>query len=133
MRTFFLRVVTPEGIRFEGQTESLLCRTADGDVELLAGHTDLFAPLSMGRARLRVEGKDREAFLSGGFLSMRSGEAKLCPVTFEFADEIDISRARAAKERAEAALAAAHDERTARIVRAKLSRALGRISVYEDQ
>ena len=40
MKPFHLEIVTPEGAAFSGEAESLLVRTGDGDVEILAGHTD---------------------------------------------------------------------------------------------
>ncbi len=133
MRTFQLQVVTPEGILFDGEAESVLVHTLEGDVEILAGHTDLFAPLGVGRARILAGGEKKSAACSGGFLSVLKGKVKLAAVTFEFADTLDITRANAAKERAERAIAAARDDREQRIASAKLARALARISVYENR
>ena len=39
MKSFHIEIVTPDGIEYEGEVESLLVRTDDGDVEILAGHT----------------------------------------------------------------------------------------------
>ena len=131
MKPFHLQIVTPDGLLFDGEAESLLVRTGDGDVEILCGHTDLLASVGIGRARVIENGKSRAAFCSGGFLSVEAGEMKLCAITFEFADTIDIERAKAAKERAEKAITAAKDDKTERIAKAKLLRAIGRISVSE--
>ncbi len=133
MKPFHLQIVTPEGILFDGDAESLLVRTGDGDVEILRGHTDLFASLGIGRARLIVEGTPKYASCAGGYLSVRAGNVKLAAVTFEFADTIDIARASRAKERAERSLTSVHDEKSERIAKAKLARALTRISVYETK
>ena len=131
MKPFHLQIVTPDGLLFDGDAESLLVRTGDGDVEIMRGHTDLFASVGVGRARIIADGKSRAAFCSGGFLTVENGEVKLCAITFEFADTIDVDRARAAKERAEHAIAVAKDERAERIAKAKLMRAISRISVSE--
>ena len=131
MKPFHLQIVTPDGLLFDGEVESLLVRTGDGDVEILRGHTDLFASIGVGRARIIEDGKPRAAFCSGGFLSVEGGEVKLCAITFEFADAIDIDRAKAAKERAEHAISVAKDDKAERIAKAKLMRAIGRISVSE--
>ncbi len=133
MRPFHLQIVTPEGILFDGEAESLLAHTVEGDVEILAGHTELFAPLAIGRARVTADGEKRIAACSGGFLSVLKGEVKLAAVTFEFADMLDINRANAAKERAEEVLSAVRDAKEERIAKAKLARALTRISVYETK
>ena len=50
MTPFPLRIVTPDGLEFEGQVEELIVRTTTGDLGILAGHTNCVAPLGMGRA-----------------------------------------------------------------------------------
>lgn len=129
MKAFHIEIVTPDGIEYSGETESILVRTDDGDVEILAGHTDLFASIGVGRARLLVDGKARFASVNGGFLSVKDGAVSLCAITFEFADQIDLHRAEAAKAKAEAAIKAADDKREELLAKAKLARAASRIKI----
>jgi F-type H+-transporting ATPase subunit epsilon len=129
MRAFHIEIVTPDGIAYKGDVTSLLVRTDDGDVEILAGHADLLASVSTGRVRLTIDGQEKFASVNGGFLSVKGKDVRLCAITFEFADQIDIKRAEAAKARAEAALQAAKDDRDERIAKAKLLRAASRINV----
>ena len=129
MKPFHLQIVTPDGLCYDGNAESLLVRTDDGDVEILAGHTDLLAAVGIGRVRIKADGKDRYASAAGGFLTVARGEVKLVAITFEFSDEIDVKRANAAKEAAEAAIAKANGERDERLAKAKLARAMNRINV----
>lgn len=129
MKKFHIEIVTPDGLEYDGEVESLLVRADDGDIEILAGHTDLLAPVGVGRARLLIDGKARFAFVNGGFLSVSGGAVRLCTITFEYADEIDVKRAEAAKAKAEAALKAANDERDERIAKAKIARASNRIRI----
>ncbi len=131
MKPFHLEIVTPDGLAFEGEVESLLIRTDDGDVELLRGHADFLASIGTGRARLLIDGKPRYASVSGGFVSVQNGVTRVVAITFEFAENIDLARAKAAKERAEAAIARANDERTELVAKAKLARAISRINVAE--
>lgn len=131
MRTFQLEIVTPDGCIYSGDTESLLIRTDDGDVEILAGHTDYLATLSSGRARIRNSSGDRFGAVAGGFLSVDRESVKLVATTFEFSDEIDLKRAKAAKERAEEAIRKAANDRDITLAKAKLQRAISRISVAE--
>ena len=131
MRRFHLEIATPDGKCFDGDSESSLVKTDDGDVEILAGHADLLATLATGRARILVDGKARYASASGGFISVTKDGAKVAAITFEFADEIDAKRAEAAKERAEAALTNAKSEKDLNAAKAKLARALSRLSVAE--
>ena len=129
MRAFNIEIVTPDGLEYGGEAESLLVRTTEGDVEILAGHTDFLASLSTGTARLIIDGQKRLASTSGGFLSVKGGKVRMCATTFEFAEDIDLKRAEDAKARAEAALSMAKDEREMRIARAKIMRAASRINV----
>lgn len=131
MKSFKLKIATPDGLEFEGEVESLLVRTAEGDAEILAGHTDFLSALGTGRARIMVSGEKRFASSSGGFVSVKNGEVSMVCTTFEFADEIDINRAKAAKEKAEAALASAKDKKAEALLKAKLARAASRINVWE--
>ena len=131
MRPYHLEIVTPDCLEFDGQVESLLVHTDDGDMEILAGHADLLATVAIGRARIRVDGVNRFASAAGGFLTVRSGEVKLVATTFEFAEDIDLNRAKAAAEAARKSLETARDEGAERIAKAKLARALNRINISE--
>ncbi|MBQ8372592.1 MAG: ATP synthase F1 subunit epsilon [Clostridia bacterium] len=131
MRSYHLSVVTPDGLLFDGEAESLLVRTDDGDVEILAGHMDYIASLGYGRARIITGGVSRFAACSGGFLAVSGGEVKLVATTFEFAEDIDLERAKRAKENAERAISSSKDAKEIDLARAKLKRALSRIGVKE--
>ena len=132
MRKFHLEIVTPDGSVWDGDAEAILVRTSSGDVEIMANHADYFASLGIGRAKLTADGKATEASLAGGFISVISGEVKLVATTFEFAEDIDLERAKAAKEKAEQAMKSARDDKALLVAKAKLKRALNRISVKES-
>ena len=129
MKSFTLKIITPDGIKFSGDCESLLVRTSDGDVEILAGHTDLLSTIDIGRARIKCGKAERYGAIQGGTLTVLSGAVTLLPITFEFSDEIDINRAKHARDAAEECLAELSDPCKIDIARAKLMRALNRISV----
>ncbi len=134
MNSFHLIVVTPDGLQFDGQAESLTVRTTTGDMGILAGHINCVAPLGMGRATIVTEGKRRYAACIGGMLSMNNGEAKLVPTTFEWSDQIDVERAEASEKRAQKMLA--DKEASAmelRLAEARLKRALVRKGVAETK
>ena len=131
MRSFNLKIVTPDGLVFDSEVESLLVRTDDGDVEFLAGHIDYMASLGTGRARIKQDGKDRYASVSGGFVTVKSGEVQLVAITFEFRESIDLERAKQARDEANAILSSATDDKTIKLASAKLKRALNRIGVVE--
>ena len=130
MKPYHIEIVTPDGLAYDGMVESLLVHTDDGDMEILAGHADLLATLAVGRTRIReADGTNKFASTAGGFLTVRGGEVRMVATTFEFAEDIDLSRAEAAADRAKAALNSTSDSRDENVARAKLSRALNRINV----
>ena len=104
MTPFSLKIVTPDGVRFDGQAEELIVRTTTGDMGILAGHINCVAPLGMGRATVVVDGVKRYAACIGGMVSVVDGTVSLVPTTFEWADSIDVARAERSMERAQAVL-----------------------------
>ena len=48
MTAFHLKIVTPDGLFFDGDAFSLTVRTVAGDVGILAGHLDLVTALGTG-------------------------------------------------------------------------------------
>ncbi len=130
MNSFPLKIVTPDGLIFDGQAEQITVRTSSGDMGILAGHINCVAPLGMGRATVVTGGKKRYAACIGGMLSVVDGTVTLVPTTFEWADTIDAERAEAAYQRADQILKSKTATDTdIRLAEAKLHRALVRKSV----
>lgn len=134
MKTFPLRIGTPDGLLFEGDNVvRIVCRGITGDLAILAGHCNFCTALGMGEAHVVLEdGTVREAACIGGMLSMMDGVCSLWATTWEWKEEIDAKRAERAKERAENLLAnGGLTDREYKITEAKLQRALVRLSVKE--
>ena len=130
MTGFPLKIVTPDGLEFDGTAEELIVRTITGDLGILAKHVDCVAPLGMGEALVVVEGQKRYAACIGGMVSVIGGAVTLVPTTFEWADEIDVERAEASEKRAQAVLANKNATDTEiRLASARLKRALVRKNV----
>ena len=131
MSAFHLQIVTPDGCAFDGEAEALRLRTTEGYVSIRAHHADYLAALDIGVVTVTVDGMARDAACGGGFLSVEKGEVRLVATTFEYAETIDLERAKAAEERAKQRIAAANEEKEIALARVKLARALNRISVAE--
>ena len=132
MNSFCLKIVTPDGVQFDGMAEELIVRTTTGDIGILAGHINCVAPLGMGQAMILTEGDKRYAACIGGMLSVVNGAVTLVPTTFEWSDKINVSRVEASMQRAQSVL----QDKTAtdteiRLAEARLKRALVRKSVAE--
>ena len=133
MSTFHLKISTPDGLLFDSEVERVRVRMIDGDVCLLAHHTDYVSAVGAGEASIAVaDGQVRKAACIGGMLAMINNEASLIATTFEWAEDIDLDRAKRAREVAQARIAAAkNDDRELMLASAKLQRALVRINVKQ--
>ena len=130
MTGFPLKIVTPDGLEFDGIAESLTVRTVTGDMGIMAKHVDCVAPLGMGEATVVINGQRRRAACIGGMVSVINGSVNLVPTTFEWAENIDVARAEASEKRAQAVLANKNATDTEiKLAKARLRRALVRKNV----
>ena len=130
MSTFPLKIVTADGLIYDGPAEMLVVRTTGGDMAVLARHINCVTPLGMGRATVVIDGQRRYAACIGGLLSVQDGEVNLVPTTFEWAESIDAARAEASKARAEGILNNQDSsEAEIKLAQARLHRAMVRSSV----
>ena len=130
MTSFPLKIVTPDGLIFDGTAEQLIVRSSTGDVAILAGHTDCVTSLGMGRAVVVADGVRRTAACIGGMLSVMNGKCRVLATTWEWKEDIDEQRAQEAKKRAEGMIAKGGlTDHEYKMAEAKLQRALVRLSV----
>ena len=86
-----LQIITPTRSVLDSEVDSVVLRTAEGDMGVYYDHEPVVTLLSYGVLRYKVEGKTYNVTTMSGFAE----------VTAELENEIDFSRAQAAKERAE--------------------------------
>ncbi len=134
MSSFHLQIVTPDGLFYDGEAESLDVRAVTGGVTILPGHINYVTPLGMGQARVVINGQMRRAACIGGMLMVKGGAVRLIATTFEWQEQIDRARAQRALEAAQERLknrASLTDEEI-RLAEAKLRRALVRTSLTSE-
>lgn len=127
--TFHLEIVSLDGQEYAGEVQRITLRTITGDIAILARHMNYCTAIGMGTARIiQEDGSERAAACIGGMITMLENQCRVLPTTWEWADEIDVERARRAKARAEERLAD-HSISNAEKARmeAKLYRALVRL------
>lgn len=130
MTPFPLKIVTPDGLIYDGQAEELIVRASTGDMGILAGHINCVASLGMGRATVVIDGKKRYGACIGGMVSVVNGVVTLVPTTFEWAEDIDLKRAENAADRAKEILNNKEaSDADLHLAKARLMRALVRSSV----
>lgn len=133
MKAFHLKIVTSDGLCFDGAALFLSVRTAAGEIGIMAGHLDLVTALGMGRATVVTESDTRYAACIGGMLSVRKDLVTLVATTFEWAENIDAQRAMASQQRAQAILQNKDSSQMdLKMAEARLKRALVRESVADS-
>ena len=130
MTAFPLKIVTLDGLVYDGMAEELIVRSVNGDLGILAGHINIVTALGMGRATIVINGKKRYAACIGGMVSVVNGAVTLVPTTFEWAEDIDLQRAERAAQRAREILNNKEaSDKELRVAKARLMRALVRSGV----
>lgn len=105
MATLHVELVAVERPVWSGEATMVLARTTEGELGVLPGHIPLLGELAAGGVvRIRQE-NDEELVVAahGGFLSVTADGVSILAEMAELADEIDVSRAEAALERARSA------------------------------
>ncbi len=132
MTPFRLQILTPDKLFFDGETDNLIVRTTVGDKGILARHEDYVAALPIGKMKVRIDGKFRVAAVSEGTVKVSKDKTVVLVQSCEWADEIDVDRAKAAKEKAEGRMKAAEkDNNDYLLAEYKLKRAINRIETWD--
>ena len=84
--TYHLRILTPDGLRFDGQARSLTVPALCGQLGVLANHVNLVTALGTGTAKVVTEAGTRHALCQSGVLTVTDGEVRLLAASFEWAE-----------------------------------------------
>ena len=127
-----LDIVTPERtVSSESGLDAVIAPGIEGQLGILPRHSPLMTSLAMGELRIRRGNEESSFAISGGFLEIRDDVVTVLADVAERAEEIDLDRARAARERAQQRI----DQRTVDIdmarAAASMQRALLRLRVAE--
>jgi F-type H+-transporting ATPase subunit epsilon len=132
MSSVKLDIVTAERVVYSREVEVIIAPGVEGQLGILPHHAPLMTTLQAGVLVVRRGGEEDTLAISGGFLEVRPDRVIILADSAERAEEIDVARAEAAKQRAEERLRDRHakglDEARAE---AALQRAVARLSVAE--
>ena len=109
--TLHVEVVSPERILWTGDADRVIARTVGGgEIAFLTGHAPFVGALDIGTVRVhQEEGGEETIAVHGGFVEVSHDRVTVLSDVAEVASQIDVERARAAHDRAEAALRTEHD------------------------
>lgn len=128
MTSFHLQIFTPDRLFFDGETENLIVRTTVGDKGILARHEPYVAALPIGKLKIKLNGEFRTAAVSEGVVKVGKDKTVILTQSCEWADEIDVERANAAKAEAEQRMQSLQKEdKDYLVAEYKLKRAINRL------
>lgn len=130
MNSYHLRIVTPEGVGFDGDVNEFYIRTIDGQVGILAGHIDYIASTEMCIGKITdASGKKFKAVCGGGFLRVSGDTTTLVTDFFEKDSYIDEDEAKASLSSAKEKLDSIKGERETVILKNAVKRASFRAEI----
>lgn len=96
-----LDVVTPEELVYSEQIDKLEGPAIDGLIGIWPKHAPLVTAMQIGVVRVEIDGEETQIAISEGFMEVQPDRINLVVRTAELPHEIDIERAKSARERAE--------------------------------
>ena len=126
-----VEIVTAERLVYSRESvDEVVAPGAEGEFALLPQHAAFITTLAPGELRVLAGGEEEALAITGGFLEVRDDRVVVLADAAERLDEIDVSRAEAARERAQALLRERRGD-LADLVRAEASlrRAMARLKV----
>ena len=101
MATFHLKIIAYDKIFYDDEAVSIVLPAVDGEIQIMANHEEYVIALKEGEVRIMTsDGKMIPAVCGSGFVEVNSdNQVEVLVDTIERPEEIDVRRAREAKER----------------------------------
>lgn len=124
---FELKIIEPDGVFFEGESDFLEFTSVEGEMGVYKNHIPLTTILEPCVVKIHANGEKKKAAVLGGFIEIQKERITILAEDANWPEEIDVERAKAAKQRAEERLS--KKESGTDVVRAEaaLKRAVARI------
>lgn len=126
-----LEIVTPDKQVLNEEVDYVGAPGVEGEFGVMPNHIAFLSALQIGNLYYKKGGKAHFVFLSGGFADVNSNKVTILAESAEKAEDIDLERARKAKERAEARMKQQQESIDFARAQAALQRALSRIRATE--
>ncbi|MFD0714907.1 F0F1 ATP synthase subunit epsilon [Paenibacillus sp. GCM10027626] len=131
MSTFLLEIVTPERKVYAEDVDMVIVKGTEGEMGILPNHVPLVTPLNIAPVRIKKGRSEEVLAVNGGFVEVRKEKVVILAESAELAGDIDVDRAKAAKQRAEQRLTGKQDEYDFRRAELALQRAMNRLGVKQ--
>ena len=129
MPTYSINIAMPQGLLYSGEVTSCTATGLNGKFQVLHNHAPMLSVIDVGELNIeQSDGRKEYIATSNGFLEINKNQLNIIVESAEWAKEIDLDRANAAKDRAEKRLIEKESVDLAR-ASASLMRAINRIKV----
>jgi F-type H+-transporting ATPase subunit epsilon len=128
----YLEIITPAKIVFKGNIESVTIPGVEGSFQVLKNHAPLISVFEIGLVKIKADANTTKYFATGGgTVEVLNNNVLVLADSLEAVEEIDIERARRARDRAEERLANKTDDTNLDRARGALARAINRLTLVE--
>lgn len=109
--SFNIEAIIPSGIKLQTTATFLKLRTINGDIGILANHSNLVTELGSGEMLIQKDKEEEKYYLSGGFMEVRQDKVVIMAEEVIEASLIDVERLRKETEVEEAKLEKLKEEK----------------------
>jgi F-type H+-transporting ATPase subunit epsilon len=124
-----LEIVTPERIVVSEEVDEVVLPGIEGEFGVLHGHIPFLTALKIGVLSYKIDGREEHLAVSWGYVEVTADNVKVLAETAEKATEIDLSRAKSAREAAEKILTAGKEDLEHEEAKVRLEKAVIRVQV----
>ena len=134
MNTFSLKIFAADKVFYQGECQSLVVPTVDGQYGIQARHENTIIAVDIGIAAFTDgDGKRHSAVLSEGICKMENNEVVIMVETAEHPEEIDRVIAEREAEEAQEAMRSRNNMSDVKRAKAKMARAASRLRAKGDR
>ena len=121
---FHLEIISPDGIQFTGEIESVTLPTLLGEITILPNHASLSTKLAEGEIKIISGGKTTHIAISGGFFEITNNQGQVLSDFAIRAESIELAKAEERKREAETKLSEKKDTFDTKIIERDLQRSI---------
>lgn len=128
----YLEIITPAKIIFKGNVEAVTIPGVEGSFQILKNHAPIISVFEIGLIKIKVDKNTTKYFATGGgTVEVLNNEVLVLADSLEAIEEIDVERAKRAKERAKERLTHPTEDTDIERARVALARAVNRLTLVE--
>jgi len=131
MNTFSLKLIAPDGTKYDHQVSMVCLPTTNGQITILPNHEPLISLLTPGEIILKIDSKEHILATEGGIVEVNNNLVKVLADTAEDIDSLDHLKVEEAKKHAENLIANAKDDVEHADAVAHLEKQIAKLSILK--